>query len=75
MTVKIKNLKPQKLWNIFSEICAIPHPSGHETALCDFLFEMENGFVLKVLALEQTTVLVLPQLWQLCLTVILNMVP
>ena len=39
MTAEIKKLKPQKLWTIFFEICAIPHPSGHETALCDFLLE------------------------------------
>ena len=37
MPVTKDKLKPQNLWNIFFEICKIPHPSGHEAALCDFL--------------------------------------
>jgi len=39
MTVTKNKLKPQKLWDNFFDICAIPHPSGHEAALCDFLFK------------------------------------
>lgn len=39
MPVTTSELKPQKLWDIFFEICAIPHPSGHEAALCDFLLK------------------------------------
>ncbi len=39
MQDKTNKLEPQKLWDIFFEICAIPHPSGHETALCDFLLK------------------------------------
>ena len=39
MSAKTNMLKPQNLWDIFFEICAIPHPSGHEVALCDFLFK------------------------------------
>ena len=39
MPVKINVLKPQKLWDIFFEICAIPHISGHEANLCDFLLK------------------------------------
>lgn len=39
MPVKINELKPQELWDIFFEVCAIPHPSGHEAALSDFLLE------------------------------------
>ena len=39
MAVTKDKLKPQNLWNIFFEICAIPHPSGHEAALCDFLLK------------------------------------
>ena len=37
MAVTKDKLEPQDLWNIFFEICTIPHPSRHEAALCDFL--------------------------------------
>lgn len=37
MSNELKNLRPGALWHIFSEICSIPHPSGHEEALRDFL--------------------------------------
>ncbi|MHB9139168.1 MAG: M20/M25/M40 family metallo-hydrolase, partial [Victivallaceae bacterium] len=37
MTNGIKNLRPAALWHIFNDICLIPHPSGHEDALRDFL--------------------------------------
>lgn len=30
-------LEPSLTWQVFDEICAIPHPSGHETALRDHL--------------------------------------
>ena len=39
MPVKTNKLKAQELWDIFFEICAIPHISGHEAALCDFLLK------------------------------------
>ncbi|MDD5699329.1 MAG: beta-Ala-His dipeptidase [Victivallaceae bacterium] len=39
MPVDRNKLEPAKLWNIFFEICAIPHPSGHEAALSDFLLK------------------------------------
>jgi len=39
MPVKKNKLQPQKLWDNFFEICGIPHPSGHEAALCDFLLK------------------------------------
>jgi dipeptidase D len=29
----IRSLQPVGLWTLFAEICAIPHPSGHEAAL------------------------------------------
>ena len=38
MSVSTNELKPQNLWKNFLDICSIPHPSGHEAALCDFLF-------------------------------------
>ncbi len=31
------NLEPSLTWQIFEEICAIPHPSGHEIALREHL--------------------------------------
>ncbi len=37
MPVTKDKLEPQDLWNIFFDICTIPHPSGHEAALCDFM--------------------------------------
>ena len=37
MSDELKKLSPGLLWNIFSDICSIPHPSGHEAALRDFL--------------------------------------
>ncbi|MCK4982804.1 MAG: M20/M25/M40 family metallo-hydrolase, partial [Victivallaceae bacterium] len=48
MPVKTNKLKPQELWNIFFEICAIPHTSGHETALCDFLLKKAEAAGLTV---------------------------
>ena len=30
---ELSQLSPQPLWNIFADICAIPHPSYHEEAL------------------------------------------
>ena len=37
MSNELKNLRPGALWHIFNDICSIPHPSGHEDALRDFL--------------------------------------
>lgn len=39
MAAKTTELKPRELWDIFFEICAIPHPSGHEQKLSDFLLQ------------------------------------
>lgn len=33
----LSQLSPQPLWNIFAQICAIPHPSGHEEALAEHI--------------------------------------
>ncbi|MBU8902510.1 MAG: beta-Ala-His dipeptidase, partial [Victivallales bacterium] len=40
-------LKPQKLWDLFFEICAIPHASGNEAALSDFIFKKAKAAGLK----------------------------
>lgn len=35
----ISQIKPQELWVLFQQICAIPHPSGHEQNLRNFISE------------------------------------
>ncbi|MFO7978304.1 MAG: aminoacyl-histidine dipeptidase [Bacteroidales bacterium] len=37
MTKALKDLKPEALWNIFEEICNIPHPSKKETAIIEYV--------------------------------------
>ena len=37
MTDVLSALKPQSLWKHFEEICRIPHGSGHEKALADYV--------------------------------------
>jgi dipeptidase D len=32
-------LVPAEIWKHFQKLCAIPHPSGHERQLCDYLLE------------------------------------
>lgn len=34
---EIKNLKPSAVWNHFSNICAIPHTSGNEQEIADYV--------------------------------------
>lgn len=36
---EIKNLEPRTLWSQFGNICAIPHPSKHETALLNYIIK------------------------------------
>lgn len=35
----IRNLEPKALWNRFADICAIPHPSKHEAAICQYIIK------------------------------------
>jgi dipeptidase D len=37
MSEVLSGLKPQPLWKHFEEICRIPHGSGHEKALADYV--------------------------------------
>ncbi len=37
MSKELSNLKPEKLWNIFQQICNIPHPSKKESKIIDFV--------------------------------------
>ena len=48
MNYKIKGYKPEKLFNFFEDICAIPHGSGNEKALSDFLVEFAKKRNLEV---------------------------
>lgn len=34
---ELSALRPAKLWRLFESICAIPHPSGHEQALSNWI--------------------------------------
>lgn len=36
MNEEIRKLEPQKLWNIFADICNIPHPSKKEAQIIEF---------------------------------------
>jgi dipeptidase D len=44
------NLKPMRLWEIFEEMCEIPHPSKHETAMRDYVvnFAKKNNLEYEV---------------------------
>ncbi len=35
----LKNLKPERVFHYFEEICAIPHPSYHEEKISNYLVE------------------------------------
>ncbi|MFA6924240.1 MAG: aminoacyl-histidine dipeptidase [Bacteroidales bacterium] len=45
MAKVLNNLKPQPLWDLFEEICNVPHPSKHEKKLAEFVldFAKNNG--------------------------------
>lgn len=40
---ELSQLSPQPLWNIFAEICAIPHPSYHEEALASHILSWADA--------------------------------
>ena len=35
----LTHLKPELLWQIFEEICSIPHPSKHEGKITEYVLE------------------------------------
>lgn len=35
----ILNLEPKAIWSYFADFCSIPHPSGHEKGIADYLCE------------------------------------
>ena len=42
----LSGLKPEKVFSYFEELCQIPHGSGHEEAISNYLvdFAKEHGF-------------------------------
>ncbi|CAA2931261.1 Cytosol non-specific dipeptidase [Arsenophonus endosymbiont of Bemisia tabaci Q2] len=36
---ELSQLSPQPLWDIFAQICAIPHPSGHKEGLGSYIIQ------------------------------------
>ncbi|MDR2962905.1 MAG: aminoacyl-histidine dipeptidase [Bacteroidales bacterium] len=40
---KLENLNPQSVWKHFEDICCIPHPSKHETALCQHIMRFAQA--------------------------------
>jgi dipeptidase D len=48
MAAKTDKLEPRELWDIFFQICSIPHPSGHEESLGNFLCEKAEAAGLSV---------------------------
>lgn len=48
MTGKLSNLKPQRLFEIFEELCAIPHGSGNTDAISDYCVEFAGARKLDV---------------------------
>ncbi|MDR0511184.1 MAG: aminoacyl-histidine dipeptidase [Rikenellaceae bacterium] len=45
MEKNILSLEPKALWGFFGDVCSIPHPSGHEAALRDYVvtFAQKNN--------------------------------
>ncbi|WP_294567743.1 beta-Ala-His dipeptidase [uncultured Succinatimonas sp.] len=46
----ILNLEPKAIWSHFADFCAIPHPSGHEQRIAEYLckFAEKNGLECKI---------------------------
>jgi len=47
MEEKIDQLKPERLWNYFLEICKIPHPSKKEEKIIQYLFDFGKALGLE----------------------------
>lgn len=43
--MSLRELEPTRLWDTFADICSIPHPSGHEERLRDYIlvFAAKHG--------------------------------
>lgn len=47
MNQQISSLKPEKLWKYFSELLKIPHGSGNEKALAEYIINLARSFNLE----------------------------
>ncbi|MGL5317604.1 MAG: aminoacyl-histidine dipeptidase [Bacteroidales bacterium] len=56
--MEISNLQPRALWENFSAICNIPHPSGHSEPIRKFLVDFGNSLGLETLTDEIGNVLI-----------------
>ena len=56
--MEISNLQPGALWENFSAICNIPHPSGHIDQIRQFLVDFGNSLSLETLTDEVGNVLI-----------------
>lgn len=57
MDKNIAALAPQEVWKQFAALCAIPRPSGHETAVRDYLIAQGNSFGIECFADEAGNVI------------------
>ena len=50
MNSQLAKLEPAPVWRLFDAICAIPHPSGHETRLAAALAALaeKNGLAVRI---------------------------
>lgn len=55
---KLNNLEPQKVFGFFEDICSIPHGSGNEKALSDYIVSFAKDRKLEVTQDELNNVLV-----------------
>ena len=39
MEENIASIKPQQVWSHFSKLLQIPHPSGHEEQIAQYLYD------------------------------------
>lgn len=46
----LSHLQPQKLWQLFEQVCSIPHPSKHEDKISEWIqsWSKEQGLTVKV---------------------------
>ncbi len=57
MDKNIAALAPHEVWKQFAALCAIPRPSGHETAVRDYLIAQGNSFGIECFADEAGNVI------------------
>ncbi len=58
MDKDLKKLEPKVLWTRFSEICEIPHPSGYEALLREYIIKFAKAHKLEYIVDEGNNILV-----------------